>query len=429
MHESGYAAIVNVSDWNTLGRIVVPPRISHFADNGQRLYGTNAGCVYELQMLKDVAPSIAASDPRCIRSLPPEIAWAVASGIDMLMTSPFFGSGVQDDSQFVASLQEVQRCVERLQSLAAFVCSLQAAQGTACADHLAVYTDIERAVHTAAHDRLIQLLRRRHSREDLQIAEAASFFLSMDPVDMGVAPHHAAAVRDAVAFSMHRKHRSLNRRRSSIDALSMLSRVENTSPVFVQAEQDDSFPADTDQESCAAVVDERDVNVSSDGIHSATAKKSPRAVLTADVSLPQETAESKQQQLQPAEQPLQLQSDCSQNHEVALNQQTVLNQGSSVFLPLDVLSIDSSCSGRSSVHEEDHHPSDTAAIEESAEVLTITSSNCKMSSKVGAQRSGGIDRRRGSVEFDAESVLSHGGGARVSFIDLSESAQVSSSYF
>ena len=40
MHDSGYASIVSVADWNTLGRIVVPPRISHIADNGLRLYGT-----------------------------------------------------------------------------------------------------------------------------------------------------------------------------------------------------------------------------------------------------------------------------------------------------------------------------------------------------------------------------------------------------
>ena len=99
MHEDGSASIVSVSDWNTIGRIVVPPRISHFADNGQRLYGTNAGCVYELQMLREVTPNIAACDSRCIRTLPPDVAWSVASGIEMLMTSPLFTSPIHDDCQ------------------------------------------------------------------------------------------------------------------------------------------------------------------------------------------------------------------------------------------------------------------------------------------------------------------------------------------
>ena len=45
------------------------------------------------------------------------------------------------------------------------------------------------------------------TRDDALTAEAASYFLSMDPDDMGVAPQHVAAVREAVAFSMHRKHR------------------------------------------------------------------------------------------------------------------------------------------------------------------------------------------------------------------------------
>ena len=59
----------------------------------------------------------------------------------------------------------------------------------------------------------------------------------MDPDDMGVAPQHAAAVREAVGFAMQRKHRSINRRRSSIDALSMLSR-DSSSPTHVDADSD-----------------------------------------------------------------------------------------------------------------------------------------------------------------------------------------------
>ncbi len=68
--------------------------------------GTVGGCVYELQMLQDVAPSVAASDSRCIRTLPPEVAWAVAAGVDMLVASPTFDNDLHDDSQFVACLQE-----------------------------------------------------------------------------------------------------------------------------------------------------------------------------------------------------------------------------------------------------------------------------------------------------------------------------------
>ena len=156
--------------------------------------GTVGGCVYELQMLQEVAPSVAASDSRCIRTLPPEVAWAVAAGVDMLVASPTFDNDQHDDSQFVACLQEAQRCVERLQALAAFVCNLHAAQGAVCADRHAIDTEIERAVHAAAHDRLMQQLRIRHARDDALTAEAASYFLSMDPDDMGVAPQHVAAV-------------------------------------------------------------------------------------------------------------------------------------------------------------------------------------------------------------------------------------------
>jgi hypothetical protein len=75
-----------------------------------------------------------------------------------------------------------------LQALAAFVRNLHAAQG--------------RAVHAAAHDDLMQQLRIQHARDDALTAKAASHFLSKDPDDMGVAPQHVDAVREAVAFSM-----------------------------------------------------------------------------------------------------------------------------------------------------------------------------------------------------------------------------------
>ena len=42
---------------------------------------------------------------------------------------------------------------------------------------------------------------------------------------------------------MHRKHRSINRRRSSIDALSMLSR-DNSSPTQLEADGDSRTPSD-----------------------------------------------------------------------------------------------------------------------------------------------------------------------------------------
>lgn len=450
MHESGYASIVSVSDWNTLGRIVVPPRITHFADNGQRLYGTNAGCVYELQMLKDVAPSIAASDSRCIRTLPPDIAWSVASGVDMLMTSPFFASVIRDDSQFVASLQEMQRCVERLQSLASFVCSVQSAQGIACADRQAVDTEIERAVHTAAYDRFVQQLRIRHARDDALVAEAASFFLSMDPEDMGVAPQHAAAVRDAVAFSMHRKHRSLNRRRSSIDALSMLSRVDNASPAPADADPEEPASVDAERErpassdnelDCPASVDPEQGDVAvSDNIEAAAFDRSCH-VQSEDDFLRQETVQ--QSPLQPKEDfQLLLQQQC--DSDLPIDQPCIQDDcppsqpSPSLFLPIDVLSIDSSLSGgagsrRNSFHEE---YGTTDAV--SSEVAQQDASSSDVTSVVFADQSLKIKRRgssgtpgatvsdgrRGSVDFDSESFLSLGGGGRVSFMDLSESAQV-----
>jgi hypothetical protein len=419
MHESGFASIVSVSDWNTLGRIVVPPRITHFADNGQRLYGTNAGCVYELQMLSDVAPSIAARDSRCIRTLPPDIAWSVVSGIDMLMTSPLFISVVYDDSQFVASLQEVQRCVERLQSLAGFICTLQAAQGIACADRLAIDTEIERAVHMAAHDFLIQQLSIRHSRDDALIAEAASFFLSMDPEDMGVAPGHAAAVREAVAFSLHRKHRSLNRRRSSIDALSMLSRDDNVSPE----------KEDTDNEGHASVYIEQEGG--GYNIDAVTVKQSLHVVLEEDGA----SLNEPEQQLPPQE----LENAALEQQDYDLQPRNVellstqsrnlsLNLSPSLFLPIDILSIDSSISGgvaslRCSPEEEDIAASDVISPEVVSTAPVDQALKNKRRGSIGALAGAG-DGRRGSVEFDAESFFSLGGGLPVSFTDLSESAQV-----
>ena len=421
MHESGYASIVSVSDWNTLGRIVVPPRITHFADNGQRLYGTNAGCVYELQMLKDVAPSIAARDSRCIRTLPPDIAWSVASGVDMLMTSPLFTAVVYDDSQFVASLQEVQRCVERLQSLAGFVCSLQAAQGIACADRLAIDTEIERAVQTAAHDFLIQQLRIRHTRDDALIAEAASFFLSMDPEDMGVASGHAAAVREAVAFSMHRKHRSLNRRRSSIDALSMLSRGDNVSPA----------PADTDIDGRASVYNEQEGGIVSDNIDAVAVKQCLDVVLEEEEALlqepdqqlaPRQLEEALLEQQQYDLQPRNMEQFTPQSQDLSSN------FSSSLFLPIDVLSIDSSISGgvvsqRCSPQEEDIAAIDIISPEVASAAPAEHTLKNKRRGSTGTFAGVG-DGRRGSVEFDSDSFYSLGGGGAVSFTDLSESAQV-----
>jgi hypothetical protein len=427
MHESGYASIVSISDWNTLGRIVVPPRITHFADNGQRLYGTNAGCVYELQMLKDVAPSIAASDSRCIRTLPPDIAWSVASGVDMLMTSPFFANVISDDSQFVAALQEMQRCVERLQSLASFICSVQTAQGIACADRLAIDTEIERAVHTAAHDRFVQQLRVRHARDDAVIAEAASFFLSMDPEDMGVAPQHSAAVRDAVAFSMHRKHRSLNRRRSSIDALSMLSRVDNTSPA----------PADVDPEESTVEV-EQECPVSSDMEHvcAVSADAEPESGILSGGSSIAVDEQSFRRECEKVE--------CSLPETLQLQQH--LQHGDlqppqpspSMFLPIDVLSIESSLSGgggsrRISPQEDDATSRDAASNEApqrdscstDSAAAALAEQSLKLKRRSNTATPGSVmDGRRGSVEFDSESFFSLGGGGRFSFMDLSEPAQV-----
>jgi hypothetical protein len=433
IHESGYASIVSVSDWNTLGRIVVPPRISHFADNGQRLYGTNAGCVYELQMLKDVAPSIAACDSRCIRTLPPDVAWAVASGIDMLLTSPLFASFVHEDSQFVATLQEVQRCVERLQSLAAFVCSVQVAQGVACADRSAMDTEIERAVHLAAHDHLTQQLRIRHARDDILIAEAASFFLSMDPEEMGVAAQHAAAVRDAVTFSMHRKHRSLNRRRGSIDALTMLSRDDNVSPTLENADVEGPVTADTDQATLHVDQDgPRSVDTEPDGsccvedVGPSTVKPSLDAVFEAAECIgfaPIQPNDSQQSDdfelLQPR--------DDQEPHGIDGLDDTAPSNACvsaepipSLFLPMDILSIGSL---RSSPNEESGISSD--AISNEAVSATISEQGFKMKRRgaSGTPLAAG-EGRRGSVEFDAESFLSLGSGSRVSFIDLSESAQV-----
>ncbi len=450
MHESGYASIVSVSDWNTLGRIVVPPRISHIADNGQRLYGTNAGCVYELQMLKDVAPNIAACDARCIRTLPPDIAWAVASGIDMLMSCPLFSSTMHDDSQFVASLQEAQRCVERLQSLASFVCNVQSAQGIACADRAAIDTEIERAVHMASHDHLMQQLLIRHSRDDALIAEAASFFLSMDPEDMGVAAQHAAAVRDAVAFSMHRKHRSLNRRRSSIDALSMLSRGDNASPdtlsvllmrenfddnvcpSLANADQDGPVPADNDQDlshvdldSLQCVDSEQEGNFGSDHVDSVAVKPSHRVMFEED-NCPREGA------VQLNESQKQQQRECD-NESKSLDPNTLRDErpfsgsSSSLFLPIDILSVGSSGSVgagslRSSPNNEGIAHIDIVSSETAS--AAVSDQSPKIKKRVATGTAGGADGRRGSVDFDSESFLSMGGGGQFSFIDLSESAQV-----
>ena len=143
----------------------------------------------------------------------------------MLVASPTFDNDLHDDSQFVACLQETQRCVERLQALAAFVCNLHPAQGAVCADRHAIDTEIERAVHAAAHDRLMQQLRIRHARDDALTAEAASYFLSMDPDDMGVAPQHVAAVSccllDAPQAPQHQQAAQQHRR-----ALNAISRQQ-----------------------------------------------------------------------------------------------------------------------------------------------------------------------------------------------------------
>jgi hypothetical protein len=92
----------------------------------------------------------------------------------------------------------------------------------------------------------------------------------------------------------------------------------------------------------------------------------------------------------------------------------------SLFLPMDILSIGSL---RSSPNEESGISSD--AVSSEAVSATISEQGFKMKRRgaSGTPLAAG-EGRRGSVEFDAESFLSLGGGSRVSFIDLSESAQV-----
>ncbi len=357
----------------------------------------------------------------------------------MLMTSPLFTSPIRDDCQFVASLQEVQRCVERLQSLAAFVCSLQLAQGIACADSSAIDTEIERAVHMAAHEHLMQQLRIRHARDDALIAEAASFFLSMDPEDMGVATQHAAAVRDAVAFSMHRKHRSLNRRRSSIDALSMLSRGDNVSPTPVHIDQESSAPADADQNcphndhgSPQFADGEVEVNVSSENGDATTVKPSVRVEFHEDYCLQQgsliENFHQQSDEFQQQQQEQHVDPQFSSIDQVTPQIERLPSDPSpSIFLPIDVLSISSSGSVaagslRSSPHEEGATSGDVVSSEATSVLVSDQAFKIKRRGSTGTLA--GVEGRRGSVDFDSESFLSLGGGGRFSFIDLSEPAQV-----
>ena len=200
----------------------------------------------------------------------------------------------------------------------------------------------------------------------------------------------------------------------------MLSR-DNNSPTQLEADGDSRTP--------------------SDKIDSADIKQSLQVVFETDERALQELDQEKeQQQLEemPQPQPGDRGAPRDSDGPPEQQQQTIENPSPRLSLPLlDVLSIDSSGgagggSPRSSL-EADATPercltpnpialADAISIEVEAAALADQALACKRNS-AGAL-GGGMDGRRGSMEFDSESFLSLGGGGRTSFMDLSEAAQV-----
>jgi hypothetical protein len=109
-----------------------------------------------------------------------------------------------------------------------------------------------------------------------------------------------------------------------------------------------------------------------------------------------------------------------------------------MFLPIDVLSIESSLSGgggsrRISPQEDDATSRDAASNEApqrdscstDSAAAALAEQSLKLKRRSNTATPGSVmDGRRGSVEFDSESFFSLGGGGRFSFMDLSEPAQV-----